>query len=212
MNYLAHLLLSADRDEVLVGNVLGDLIKGSPASIAARFGPGIAAGAAHHQRIDRFTDGHEHCRVSIERLTRARRRLAGIVVDVFYDHFLARDWDRYGDSSLEDAVSHGYERLGAHVHRFAPRAQGLVHRMIGDDWLTSYRDRDGVAEALRRLSRRLSRGIDLTTAMTDLMEHEAVLRGDFAAFMPELIRHVCREYRPPRLVTYNEDAAMDCVT
>lgn len=189
MNYLAHLFLAERDDEGLVGSLLGDFVKGRP-------DPGLAAGVRRgirlHRAIDTYTDAHPVHRRSRNRIGRQRRRFAGIIVDVCYDHFLSRHWDEYAEESLQSFARQVYETLRAHEPMLPGRLQTVVPRMIAQDWLCSYGELENVGRALDGISRRLRRENPLIGAVQEVRDNYESLGEDFRCFFPELLVDVAR--------------------
>jgi acyl carrier protein phosphodiesterase len=187
MNWLAHLFLSEPTPAFRVGNLLPDFVGVSAlAALPAAFQGGIRA----HRQIDAFTDAHPVFRQSVARLQPPLRRFGGPLVDVFYDHFLARDWERYSASSLTDFAAEFYGSIEALRGEIPAEAMLALERMRADDWLCSYRELAGVEETFRRMSQRLRRPFDLAPAAAVLERHYAAFEADFAAFFPELSAYV----------------------
>jgi len=184
MNFLAHLYLAPDDDEALLGSIMGDFVKGP---LRGEHSPGIESGLALHRRIDAFTDAHSVVRRSRERIGPARRRYAGIMVDMFYDHYLARDWARYGAQPLNQFAQRVYAVLEAQRHLLPVTLQRIAPMMRHDDWLWSYRDPQAISRALERMGERLKRGNALLGAGADLADNYAGLGEDFHEFFPQLI-------------------------
>ncbi|BCX03346.1 MAG: ACP phosphodiesterase [Candidatus Roseilinea sp.] len=183
MNWLAHLFLSDDDVEHRIGNVIADWVKGEA---RAQFSPGIQRGFASHRLIDVYTDVHPIVARSKARIEAPFKRYAAVLVDVFYDHFLAVDWDRYCATPLREWTAGVYAQFAAYWHRLPDQARMGLQRMAHDDWLGSYVTLDGIEAILRRMSRRLSRPNLLGEAAWQLSAHYADLRADFHAFFPEL--------------------------
>ncbi len=181
MNHLAHLLLADSSDEGVLGNFLGDFVKGRP---EYRYPPTVVRGIRLHRRIDCFTDRHAAVRRAVKRLPPAHRRIAGITVDMAFDHFLARDWATLNTSSFSVWRRHVYSQLDAHRGLMPLRARHVLPAMIEEDWLAAYADWDGVVTALHAMSRRLSRPAALLAAIADLTEARQGLEQDFRAFWP----------------------------
>ena len=135
MNYLAHVFLQRASPELLIGGLLGDFVKGSQ---GARFSSGVQAGIVLHRAIDRYTDGHATVRASGALISPARRRFAGVLVDVFYDHFLAHHWTRYSAQPLQDFTQQAYTTLAAQAADYPERLQRILPFMHAQDWLASY--------------------------------------------------------------------------
>src|SRR5690606_21759224 len=146
MNFLAHAYLSGTDKHILLGNFIGDFIKGRQA--LSKFDPAIIRGVELHRAIDEFTDGHPIVRESKGRLRATYRHYAGVIVDVFYDHFLASNWAQYHPESLGKFVEDTYRALEG----FSPILHAGFKRMFpymqSGNWLVSYREIGGVHRAL----------------------------------------------------------------
>lgn len=187
MNYLAHLYLAGPDPEARLGNLMGDFVKGPvPTELPA----GLRSGIVLHRRIDRFTDGHPLFRRSRRRLSPTYRRYGGILIDLFYDHLLTRDWHRYHDQPLDDFIAEVHQLLTQRLPDLPPRMQTSMHFLLTHDLLRSYRHPAGVARALAGLERRLSRPSNLAAAVIELEIHYQGFSADFREFFPELIAHV----------------------
>lgn len=179
MNFLAHAWLAGDDPAHQLGGLMGDFVKGPlPAGLPAD----IAAGVALHRRIDVFADNHPAFRRSRGRVSPARRRAAGILVDMFYDHFLARHWQAFHREPLSDFTARMYALMDAHHPVLPSRLAGLLPSMREDDWLASYRSTETVAFALDRMARRLSRPELLLGGGAELDIHYVGLEEDFFEF------------------------------
>ncbi len=190
MNYLAHAFLSCYSPEAVIGALLGDFVKGPAAD---RHPPAVRAAIQLHRAIDHYTDEHPIVRASRALVTPARRRFAGVLVDVFYDHFLARDFARYSATPLEDFTQQVYEVLARQRETYPERLQRVLPRMIAGDWLASYAGLEAVDAALNGIARRLRRfprAQVLTTAVEELEREYRSFEQHFHAFFPELLRFV----------------------
>lgn len=184
MNYLAHLHLGGQRPEQLLGSLYGDFVKGA---LAGRFAPETEAAIRLHRRIDAFTDRHPVVIAARERFPGARRRMAGILLDLFFDHCLARDWARYAEEPLPAFTARVYRALDA-ADGLPGRLALIAPRMAAQDWLGSYREFDSVELALEGMRRRLSRPELLNGAWEELARLYEPLGEDFRRFYPELQR------------------------
>ncbi|MFC4158595.1 acyl carrier protein phosphodiesterase [Chitinimonas lacunae] len=182
MNYLAHLLLSGSDPQVQVGGLLGDFLKGPvPASLPAR----VAQGVILHREIDRFTDSHPLFLRSRARISPERQRLGGILVDVFYDHFLALDWDAYSPEPLDHFASAAYAVLAAHQHCLPDNLVQALPTMRSQNWLLSYRDPTGIGTTIDRIAaRRAPRLGRLVGGVEEMLADYQGFRDDFHAFFP----------------------------
>ena len=183
MNYLAHLYLSEGSPELLIGSILGDFVKGT---IGVKYPQGVKIGIELHRRIDSYTDSHDTTLASRNLFSPTRRRYAGIIVDLCYDHFLCRHWQKFADVELADFISRAYDILLDHKALFPARLQAIVPVMICEDWLGSYRDLRGVEQALSRLSKRITRGDRLLGAIEEIKRHYLKLEANFLLFFPDL--------------------------
>lgn len=186
MNWLAHLRLSPPSPLLRLGNLCGDFVTGVD---LASLHPDLQRGIALHRAIDRFVDAHPVVLAARRRLGPSQRRFAGVLVDVFFDHFLARDWDRHGDGgALASFVARVHDDLCVHAGLLPPRLHAAVPRLRADGWLASYASVDGIAQVLGLMARRLSRPSPLAEGADALRRHYAGLGDDFAALWPELTR------------------------
>jgi acyl carrier protein phosphodiesterase len=186
VNYLAHLFLSASSEEALVGAVLGDFVKGA---VGDHYAPIVRHSILLHRKIDCYTDAHAIVRASRRLVSQQRRRFAGIMVDVFYDHFLARHWTRYTDIALNDFTHKAYAVLMRHRQHLPEPLQHVVLRMVGNDWLGAYRRLEGVAGAVNGIARRLRRENTLCGGVCELQANYRRFEEHFVAFFPELMRY-----------------------
>jgi acyl carrier protein phosphodiesterase len=196
MNYLAHVFLSRSSPELLIGGVLGDFVKGR--EHLQQYSPAVRAGIRLHRAIDRYTDAHTIVRTSCALISPARRRFAAILVDVFYDHFLARHWQRYTEQPLEDFTRQVYATLLPHIASYPERLQRLLPRMAADDWLASYAEIESVDAALHGIAQRFQRfprAAVLADGVQELLHHYDVLERHFLGFFPELLSFVETEQR-----------------
>jgi acyl carrier protein phosphodiesterase len=182
MNYLAHLHLGGQRPGQLLGSLYGDFVKGR---LQGQFDPVIEAAIQLHRSIDVFTDRHPLVDVSLSRFSMTRRRYAGIVLDVFFDHCLARDWTLYSDQPLEQFTSGVYRVLSAEA-QLPERLAQIAPHMVANDWLGSYREFAVLEQVLRGISRRLTQPEELAAAMQELRVLYEPLSDDFRLFYPQL--------------------------
>ena len=187
MNYLAHLYLAEDSPELLVGSILGDFVKGA---IGDKYPQEIKRGIELHRKIDAYTDSHETTRASKNHFSPPRRRFAGIIVDLCYDHFLYRHWHKFAEVDLNEFISRVYAVLAAHREILPERFRAMLPVMIREDWLGSYQDLRGVELALNRLSIRWIHGDRLPGASREIKRHYPFLEANFLIFFPDLIRFV----------------------
>ncbi|MGD8477947.1 MAG: ACP phosphodiesterase [Burkholderiales bacterium] len=189
MNFLAHIYLSPPGEDAMLGSLLGDFVKGplDHDDVVSRYGPQITNAIALHRRIDSYTDTHPVVVASRNRVSRQRRRFAGVMIDVFYDHFLARYWQEFHDEPLEDFTSGFYEILLRRHAELPERLQHMAPSMAQLDWLGSYAQVQSIDTALNRMSQRLRRRDNaLLDSAEELVENYIELENDFRRFMPEV--------------------------
>jgi acyl carrier protein phosphodiesterase len=183
MNYLAHLHLGGDEPEQLLGSLYGDFVKGW---LTGQWPAGIEAGIRLHRRVDVFTDAHPLVLQARSRFPAQRRRYSGILLDLFFDHCLARHWQDYADQPLQQFSGRVYQllleepRLPGHLAHIAPR-------MAQQDWLGSYSEFATMELVLAGMQRRLSRPEGLDGALAELEFLYEPLLGDFRDFYPQLM-------------------------
>jgi len=191
MNWLAHVFLSEPDVQFQLGNLLADVVRGPQRdAMSANF----VRGASCHKAIDAFTDAHPIVKRSRARVSSERRRFSGVLVDVFYDYFLARNFERYSSVALDAYTSAFYAGVRAHPTPLPADAQTLLERIIRHDLLASYARVEGVERALNRISiyltSRWHKQFALERGVADLLAHEAALAADFHEFFPALQAHV----------------------
>jgi acyl carrier protein phosphodiesterase len=182
MNYLAHLHLGGQRPGQLLGSLYGDFVKGR---LQGQFAPEIEGAIQLHRSIDVFTDRHPLVDVALSRFSLTRRRYAGIVLDVFFDHCLARDWVLYADRPLALFTSDVYRVLSSE-RQLPERLAKIAPHMVANDWLGSYQEFEVLEQVLRGISRRLTRPEELAAAMQELRQLYEPLSEDFRLFYPQL--------------------------
>ena len=194
MNYLAHLYLSEPNEDAWLGSLLGDFVKGP---LDGRYGERITRAIALHRKIDTFTDAHPVVLQSKSRISDVRRRYAGIMVDMFYDHFLAKYWHEFHEVPLGEFCARIYALLGRRHGTLPERLQLVAPKMAQRDWLCSYADVASIHAALDRMGRRLKHENRLLNSADELVEHYAALERDFRAFLPEIERFARSHDEPP---------------
>ena len=180
MNYLVHLYLSGPDPEMQLGGLMGDFVKGP---LDQHYPPGIIAGLQLHRRIDAFAATDEHCRSSRRRLHPRFGHTRPVLVDIFYDHFLAVHWQDFHPRPLPTFAREIYQLLAANREMLPAGLAQIAPRMTELDWLTSYRDRASVAVALQRIAGRLSRPTALGEGRIELERCGEELLEDFRGFM-----------------------------
>lgn len=185
MNFLAHLYLSHETPEGRLGSFLGDHVKGPLER--ADYPLAVLSAVRLHRTVDSFTDAHPVVLESKARISPARRRYAGILVDIFYDHFLAAGWPRHHPMTLAEYARGVYRDVGAPAFALPPRLAAMLPRLIEHDWLTAYRHTDGIAQTLDAMARRIPHAAALAGGVDELLQHYDALREDFERFFPDVV-------------------------
>ena len=192
MNYLAHLYLSPPEEDALLGSLLGDFVKGA---IGEHYAPPVAQAIRLHRKLDSFTDAHAAVQRSKSRISRARRRYAGIMIDMFYDHFLARSWAEFHTEPLPAFAARVYALLERRHAELPETMRSVAQRMAAHDWLASYARAEVIHGALDRIGSRLRRANRLAGAGEELLADYAGFEADFRAFLPEAKAFAALGYR-----------------
>ncbi|NTV82771.1 MAG: DUF479 domain-containing protein [Bacteroidales bacterium] len=187
MNFLAHLFLSGKEEDVIIGNFVADAVKGN---LLERFPEGMERGIRLHREIDHYTDQHPVFRASKSRLSPKYRMYAGVIVDIYYDHFLAKYWDEYSDENLQQLVAKTYFLLVRRFHQLPPRSRRMLPFMITQNWLVGYRDLNQLQRVFNGMSRRTSQPSGMENAIQDLQISYPLYENEFRAFFPEIIQHI----------------------
>jgi len=191
VNWLGHLLVLPDAGLVSLGNLLGDFFKGRVSSIEPRE---LRIGVALHREIDKYTDQHSAVLRSKARFGEDRRRISGVLVDVFYDHFLAQGLD----------VDSLRGRLLEHVDDLPEALRPLPGRMITSGWLGSYSTVEGIGLVLSRMEQRRKRVVGLAGAESELRQHYDALAEDLNEFYPDVARFTKEALHRLRLASLEE--------
>ena len=182
MNFLAHALLAGDAAADRVGGLMGDFIKGP---LPAQLPPALAAGVALHRAIDSFAERHEAFVRSRARISATRRRVAGVLVDLFYDHLLAGTWASYCQTPLPAYAARMYTLLADFKAALPEKARDVADRMQAQDWLSAYQHVDAVGQAIDRMAiYRIRRANPLAGGIEEFLADPDGFARDFQAFMP----------------------------
>jgi acyl carrier protein phosphodiesterase len=191
MNFLAHIYLSGNEEKTLVGNFMGDYVKGSNYKA---YPDEIQRGILMHRRIDYFTDTHPVTRESREHLYPKYHKYAGIVVDIFYDYLLTRNWDRYSPVALPDYVDYIFDVLRRHYEIFPQRIKNWFPNFIRNNWLIAYSTIEGIENVLHRMSSRTSLPDFTDFAIKSLRENEEQYLDEFNRFFPDIKDYILEDF------------------
>lgn len=185
MNFLAHIYLSGDNKHITIGNFIADGIRGKKYKAYPK---DIQTGILLHRNIDTFTDAHKTVRESTKRLHKNYGHYAGVIVDILYDHFLAKNWSNYSKVPLEKYVNLFYESLEENHEILPPKITKLMPYMITDNWLLSYATIKGITKVLEGMNRRTQNKSKMNLAVNELQEFYTEFEDEFTRFFEELIQ------------------------
>ena len=184
MNFLAHLYLSGTDEQLMVGNYLADLMN---KKALQQFDPAIQHGVKLHRIIDSFTDNHSVVDEACALLRPKHHKYAPILVDIFFDYFLSKNWSSFTEESAKDFRKRAYDVLLRYADTFPGKVKDQTKRMIGGDWLYSYGHLEGIDFVLHKLRQRVSKPQHIEGGVESLIQHEKKLNEIFMSFFPFLI-------------------------
>ena len=187
MNFLAHLYLAGDDQEVIFGNFIADAVKGKAIN---DFPMMVREGIRMHREIDRYTDNHPVFKKSAKRLRPKYRMYSGVIVDIYYDHFLSRNWNDYSDEELRAFVTAAYELLIRKYRMLPSRSKRMLPFMISQNWLVGYSNFYSLQRVFRGMSRRAQFDSGMEHAVSDLKQHYNDFEQEFRLFFPDIIAHM----------------------
>lgn len=184
MNFLAHIYLSFGDAEVTLGNFIADSIRGNRFT---HLPPRVIKGIELHRNIDTFTDAHKTPKKSSKRLHANYSHYSRVIVDIYYDHFLAKNWESYSDVPLEEFVAEFYKLLEDNYAILPDGVKRMMPHMIADNWLFNYGKMEGIANVLNGMNRRTKNRSKMNLAIVDLEVHYKEFETEFTSFFEELI-------------------------
>ena len=184
MNFLAHIYLSFDDPEITLGNFIADSIRGRH---YLKYPEPLQKGILLHRAIDTFTDTHPIPKQSSKRLHANYSHYSRVIIDIYYDHFLARNWADYSGVPLPDYTEMFYRLLEENLHLMPEAVQRMAPYMIADDWLLSYRELSGIGRVLKGMNRRTGLKSGMDRAVFELEEYYESFESEFISFFDELI-------------------------
>lgn len=183
MNYLAHLVLSGDDDFIKIGNFIADNVKGKDYE---EFPLKIKIGILLHRKIDWYTDNHDLVKKSKRRLNKRYGHFKGIVIDILYDHFLAKNWSNYSSTPLPEYTQSFYTSLQDNYHWLPEKTRFMMPYMIKADWISNYAFISGIESVLIGMNRRTKERGQIHLAIEDLQSNYKELEEDFTLFFKDL--------------------------
>lgn len=183
MNFLAHILISIEDEEVMIGNFIGDFVKGSQMNA---YSHKIQKGIRLHRAIDSYTDKHPIVMESKKRLRPQFRHYAPVIVDIFYDHFIARDWEHFHTVPLKAFTAIFYQTMTDYAAMMPQKVNDTLLFMKRENWLYQYQFMEGIQKTLVGMSRRTTFKSNMESAISSLEAHYQDFEKEFRSFFPEL--------------------------
>ncbi len=187
MNFLAHAFLSGDDPEMLVGNFMGDFVKGKQFE---NYPDAISKGILLHREIDYYTDNHPLVEQSKIKLRPNFGHYAPVVVDIFYDHLLVNNWHLYSSIAVQKFISNVYNIVDQHFEILPERLQMIFPNIKNNNWLYHYGYFEGVKRSLAGMSRRSRFQPELQRAIMELENFYQDFTNEFNGFFPDVIAFV----------------------
>lgn len=187
MNYLSHLFLSFDDDFIAIGNFMADFVKGKK---YLDYPKGIQHGILIHREIDSYADSHPIFLDGKRRLSSDYRHYAGVIMDVYYDHFLAKNWSQYSNEELKSFSTRHYDLLKTHHDILPERCSYLLNYMEAGDWLYNYQFLEGIQFALSGMARRTSFESGMEKAVENLTQDYTLYENEFQLFFEDILSHI----------------------
>jgi len=186
MNFLAHIYVSGDNDLVKIGNFMADSIRGHSYDA---YPMEIQKGILLHRSIDSFTDMHPIYRQSKHRLHEKYGHYSGVIMDIFYDHFLAKNWKTYSDENLDEFAENFYLLLKENYEVLTERVKGMMPYMIARNWFVSYASLSGLEMILFQMDHRTKNRVAMHESVVELQQFYAEFENEFTLFFEELKEH-----------------------
>ncbi len=184
MNFLAHAYLSFDHPKVLLGNFIGDFVRGP---LKDQFEKDVVIGIWLHREIDRFTDLHPVVKKAQQLLRPTYGRYAMVITDIYFDYFLSKNWRKYDKRPIEDFAKHVYFTIEKYEHLLPEDFLYLFHFMKKGNWLVAYGTLEGIRASLTGISKRTAFDSKMETAHIFLEANEAAFNAYFEDFFPDLV-------------------------
>lgn len=190
MNYLAHIHLAHATNTSMLGNFLGDFVKGSDLS---HLPFELQKGVRLHRNIDSFTDNHA-CVIALRKgFPNEIRRMSGVVIDIYFDHLLCLHWEQYNNTDMSSMLNTFYEQLANNTVDIGGRFPDVKHGLLSYKWLHEYEQKDAVIRAFYQIEKRLGYRVTFAYAAADFIEqYDIEMRQAFSQFYPQLMQH-CKE-------------------
>ena len=190
MNFLAHIYLSGNNERIQIGNFMGGGIRGKDYK---NYHTDIQIGVLLHRSIDSFTDFHLIFRQSKYRLVPKFNHFSGIIIDMFYDHFLAKEWKLYHHEDLEVFTQKFYQNLEKHYSELNQKTRNLLPYLTKQNWLQRYANLTDLQQILKQMDNRFAMKSNMNEAVEDLYQHYDDFQREFHLFFKDLMIHANAE-------------------
>lgn len=190
MNFLSHIYLSGNSEGLIIGNFIADSVKGSGLN---QFSPEVQKGIILHRKIDSFTDSHPIVEQSKQRLRKKYRKYSSVIVDIYYDHYLAKNWDIYSDVELQIFTQNIYTVIKNNHSILPEKSAHFTKYMLQHDILFAYSKLEGIEKVLQGMANRATFESRMEQAIYELKEHYLLFENEFKLFFPQLKKFVKAE-------------------
>jgi len=195
MNFLAHYFLSPEDDQIALGNFIADAVKGKEFE---KYNDKIKNGILLHREIDNYTDRHLVFRRSAQILNSKYKKYSGVIIDIYYDHFLAKNWKDYSKTDLVDFVSQAYKILIKNYFILPKKIKRILPFMIAQNWLVGYANLNDLQRVFNGMARRTTFDSGMENAIFDLKNNYTTFENDFREFFPDLIEFCKNQIISPK--------------
>ncbi|MGI9526408.1 MAG: ACP phosphodiesterase [Weeksellaceae bacterium] len=190
MNLVAHQLLSFNNPSWQIGNHLGEVVK---VKHYLKYPEPIQKGILLHRLIDSYTDQHPIVKRSSTYLHKDYGKYSPVIVDIFYDFILIKNWDKFSEVPFKEFKNNCYHLLNENMPLYPPKLKLMTNALIKYDWFQAYGSYEGIEKTLRGLSVRTTFQNNMYKAVKDLYMKESDFEEDFLDFYPDLI-HECKRF------------------
>ena len=191
MNYLAHIFLSGENEEIIIGNFIGDYVKGKKFK---KYSESVRKGIILHRNIDSFTDRNEIIIKTKSLLNKKYGKYSGIVVDILYDHFLTRNWHEFSSQSLNDFIENLHKILIRYSEILPEKVKHFLPSFIDDNWIRTYKSIKGIEIVLQRMSENTTLPDETDFAIDTLKAFYGEIETDFLNYFPKLMKFVTEKF------------------
>ncbi len=191
MNILAHLFLSGNNEKIILGNFIGDYIKGKKIT---QYPEEVALGIRIHREIDYYTDRHGIVKIVNSFYRKKYSKYSGIVTDIVFDHFLTKTWDQFCTIIYDDYVKSRYTILNAQIKFFPGPVLQFYPFFVFNNWLKQYQTLEGIERVLKGMSKRTSLPGEYKYAIKQIQKKDNETEKLFVAFFSDIVSHITTKF------------------